>query len=285
VRRLAVAVAACCLVAVAPAAAARSLLHVGDSLAVGTDPPLRALLPGWSVTTDALKNRPTSAGVAIIDRHTPLPAALVVELGTNDSPDASGVFAGQVRHVLSLAGPKRCVVWVNIHRPPYNGVSYAGFNRALDQAAASSDNLAVVDWNGMVESGRATVAADDVHATPDGYRARAAAIAQALSGCSSRKVGGRAPGGSHTLAAPKAKAKPKPPRAPAKKRARKHRPKPKPIKVYTPQLGVAEPEIARAAPAAQGSADGTGTGTYFLIGFGVVALLGAGGYALRRRLR
>jgi hypothetical protein len=243
------------------------------------------MLPGWSVTTDALKNRPTATGVAIIDRHTPLPAALVVELGTNDSPDASGTFASQVRHVLSLAGPERCVVWVNIHRPPYNGVSYAGFNRALDQAAASSDNLAVVDWNGMVESGRATVAADDVHATPDGYRARAAAIAQALSGCSSRKVGGGAAGGSHTLAAPKAKAKPNPPRAPAKKRARKHRPKPKPIKVYTPQLGVAEPEIARAAPAAQGSADGTSTGTYFLIGFGLVALLGAGGYALRRRLR
>jgi MYXO-CTERM domain-containing protein len=281
VRRLAVAVAACCLVAVAPAAAARSLLHVGDSLAVGTDPPLRALLPGWSVTTDALKNRPTATGVAIIDRHTPLPAALVVELGTNDSPDASGTFAGQVRHVLSLAGPERCVVWVNIHRPPYNGVSYAGFNRALDQAASSSGNLAVVDWDGMVESGRATVAADDVHATPEGYRARAAAIAQALGGCSSRKVGGGPTSGSHTLSVPKPKPRPK--TKPKRQAKPKTKTKPKPIKVYTPKPGAAEPETVAKAAAAHSSADGTSTGTYFLIGFGLVALLGAGGYALHRR--
>ncbi|TML05184.1 MAG: hypothetical protein E6G41_10495, partial [Actinobacteria bacterium] len=79
--------AATCLAAAPPAAAAPSLLHVGDSLAVGSDPPLRQLLPGWSVTTDALKNRPTAAGVAIIDSRPSLPGALVVELGTNDSPD------------------------------------------------------------------------------------------------------------------------------------------------------------------------------------------------------
>src|SRR5439155_10357540 len=194
-RRIAL-VAAMTLACAAPAAAAPSLLHVGDSLAVGSDPPLRQLLPGWSVTTDALKNRPTAAGVAIIDRAPSLPQALVVELGTNDSPDQSARFAGYVRHVLQVAGPNRCVVWVNIHRPPYNGVPYAGFNRALDQIAATSSNLAVVDWNGMVNSGQAPVAGDGVHATPDGYRARAAAIARALEGCSSQ----RSSGGSHTIA-------------------------------------------------------------------------------------
>ena len=163
----------------------------------GSDPPLRALLPGWSVTTDALKSRPTSVGVAIIDRQPSLPGSLVVELGTNDSPDQTARFAGYVRHVLQVAGPNRCVVWVNIHRPPYNGVSYAGFNRALDQIAATSPNLAVVDWNGMVKSGQAQVAGDGVHATPAGYqRARGGdrAGARGLLVASSRASG------SHTIA-------------------------------------------------------------------------------------
>ena len=55
VGRLAAVIVATCLVAAAPAGAAPSLLHVGDSLAVGSDPPLRQLLPGWSITADALK--------------------------------------------------------------------------------------------------------------------------------------------------------------------------------------------------------------------------------------
>jgi hypothetical protein len=269
VRRLAAAIAATCLAAAAPAAAAPSLLHVGDSLAIGSDPPLRALLPGWSITTDALKSQPTAAGIAIIDRRPSLPGALVVELGTNDSPDATATFAGQVRHVLALAGPKRCVVWVNIRRPPFNGVSYAGFNRALDQIAASSPNLAVVDWNSMVDAGQAQVAGDGVHATPDGYRARAAAIAQALQGCSTPQGSGT----SHTI-------------APAKKRRHaavprpRTKPKPKPIKVYTP--ATTAPAVT---PAASHPPGGSGSGIYFLIaGLGAVALGGAG-YALARRRR
>lgn len=266
-RRLAAVIAATFLAAAAPAAAAPSLLHVGDSLAVGSDPPLRALLPGWSVTTDALKSRPTSVGVAIIDRRPSLPGSLVVELGTNDSPDQSARFAGYVRHVLALAGPKRCVVWVNIHRPPYNGVSYAGFNRVLDQIAGASSNLAVVDWNGMVNSGQAQVAGDGVHSTPDGYRARAAAIAQALEGCSSQQSGS----GSHTItpakkrhraAAPQARAKSKP--APAVK--------PKAIKVYTPQTAAATTPAGQAA--SKSSDGGTSPWLYVLLGGGLVVVLG-----------
>src|SRR5436189_6295955 len=105
VRRFAAVIAATCLAAAAPAAAAPSLLHGCDSLAQGSDPPLRQLLPGWSITTDALTSRPTAAGVAIIDRQSSLPDSLVVELGTNDSPDQPAQFAGYVRHVLEVAGP------------------------------------------------------------------------------------------------------------------------------------------------------------------------------------
>jgi hypothetical protein len=280
VRPLALAVAAAVLViAAAPAAAAPSLLHVGDSLAVGSDPPLRTLLPGWSVTTDALENRPTAAGVAIIEGQPRLPDALVVELGTNDSPDAPERFAGYVRHVLELAGPKRCVVWPNIHRPPFNDVSYDALNRALDQIAATSPNLAVVDWNGMVASGQAGVEDDDVHATPDGYRARAAAIAQALEGCTSQQ----ATRGSHTIPAAKKRhtAGPKPRAKPKRKAAAK----PKPIKVYTPKPTASAPTPK---PAASHSS-GTSAWVYVLLGVGLAVILGLAwrwrGWLRNRNLR
>jgi len=246
-----------------PAAAAPSLLHVGDSLAVGSDPPLRQLLPGWSITTDALKSRPTSAGVAIIDRQPSLPSRLVVELGTNDSPDQSAQFAGYVRHVLALAGSNRCVVWVNIHRPPYNGISYAGYNRALDQIAATSANLAVVDWNGMVNSNGSLVGGDGVHATPDGYQARAAAIAQALAGCNSSRSSA---GGSHTIRpAPHKHArttpKPKPVPKPAATTS-------KPIKVYTPTT---KTKVTAAPTAAHDS--GSGSPAPWIVGGALLVLI------------
>jgi hypothetical protein len=259
----------------APAAAAPSVLHVGDSLAVGSDQPLRQLLPAWAITADVLKNRTTAVGVAIIDREPSLPGALVVELGTNDSPDQSAQFAAYVRHVLQLAGPDRCVVWVNIHRPPYNGVSYAGFNRALDQIAATSNNLAVVDWNGMVNSGHAQVAGDGVHATPAGYEARATAIAHALQGCSAQ----RSSGASHTIAPAKKRkhaATPKPSATPKPKPAAK----PKAIKVYTPEprLGTSEPEIVRSS-----SKNGGGSAWPFILGGLALVALAGGGYILARR--
>jgi hypothetical protein len=171
-----------------------------------------------------------------------------------------------VRHVLALAGPKRCVVWVNIHRPPYNGVSWAGFNRALDQIAATAPNLAVVDWNGMVNSGQAQVAPDGVHSTPGGYRARAAAIAQALQGCSTQRASaGGATGGSHTIKpAPhkhaSATKKPKPAPKPAA-------PKPNPIKVYTPTT-----TAAAAAPAAAHD-PGSASSAPWIVGGALLALI------------
>jgi hypothetical protein len=261
------------LLLAAPAAAAPSLLHVGDSLAVGSDPPLRALLPGWSIRADALKNRPTATGVAIIDRQPSLPDSLVVELGTNDSPDQPDRFAGYVRHVLQLAGPSRCVVWVNIHRPPFNGVPYTGFNRALDQIAATSSNLAVVDWNGMVNSGRAEVAADDVHATPAGYQVRAEAIAQALQGCSAQQSAG----GSHTIAPGKRK---------HHKAAAKPPPKPKPAAKPNPdQIDVYIPPVARRRRTAARGSDASGSSTPWLLGGAAAVLLAGAAYALARRRR
>jgi lysophospholipase L1-like esterase len=161
----------------------RRALVVGDSLAVGVEPYLGEDLPGWRITTSAAISRPLSDGVAEITRTSRLPPVIVVSLGTNDDPSAVSSFSAGVESVLRAAGPSGCVVWPNIVRPPYNGVSYAGYNRALARLAAAQPNLIVVDWAGIAASDPGMIAPDGVHATSSGYRARAQAIAQAVLSC------------------------------------------------------------------------------------------------------
>lgn len=167
---------------------------VGDSLAVGTEAPLSRLLPGRRIRTSAYTGRHTDDGVSEITSDGNLPPVLVVSLGTNDDPSATSTFAGQVESVLQAAGPGRCVVWANIVRPPYGGVSYSGYNRVLARLAATNPNLIVVDWVGLVRQNPGILAPDGVHATPTGYEARAQAIAAAVSSCGTGTTyGGGAP--------------------------------------------------------------------------------------------
>src|SRR5215203_2629451 len=166
----------------APARSGRAFV-VGDSLAEGTEAPLAELLAGWRIRTSAYTGRPTADGVSEITAAGNLPPVLVVSLGTNDDPSATSTFQGQVEAVLAAAGPGRCVIWPNIVRPPYNGVSYTGYNRVLARIAAANPNLIVVDWVGIVRRDPGLLAPDGVHGTPSGYGTRAQAIAAAISGC------------------------------------------------------------------------------------------------------
>lgn len=158
-------------------------LVVGDSLAEGTEAPLAQLLPGWRIRTSAYTGRPTADGVSEITAAGSLPPVLVVSLGTNDDPSATSTFQSEVESVLQAAGPGRCVIWANIVRPPYGGVSYSGYNRVLAQQAAANPNLRLVDWVGIVRRDPGLLAPDAVHATPSGYEARAQAIAAAITTC------------------------------------------------------------------------------------------------------
>ena len=176
------------------APSAGRLLVVGDSLAVGTEAPLARLLPGWRITTSAFTGRHTDDGVAEITGRGGLPDVIVVSLGTNDDPSATDTFAGEVGSVLDAAGPSRCVIWANIVRPPYSGVSYAGYNRVLERLSLTRPNLIVVDWSGMVRSQPGLLASDGVHATPRGYGVRAQAIASAIAGCGAGGYGGASGG-------------------------------------------------------------------------------------------
>lgn len=154
---------------------------VGDSLNVGVEPYLRELLRGWIFHVDDEVGRPTATG---LDQLRAAGAALspyvVVSLGTNDPSSAVDAFRGDVEAALRIAGPARCVVWATIHR---DGDAYGGFDRVLHDEAARNRNLRVVEWAAMVRAHPDWLAPDGIHASPQGYRARAVAVAVALQGC------------------------------------------------------------------------------------------------------
>jgi lysophospholipase L1-like esterase len=177
---------ACALVASSPVSAAgnRTVLSYGDSLSVGTDLFLDGLLRGWSVRSEAVLSRHASdVPRALRAFGASLPSVIVVSAGTNDDPGRVSGFARVVREALAVAGPRRCVVWATIVRPPYQGVSYDGYNRALVAIAHTHANLRVLDWAAMARDHPSWFGRDGVHPTMNGYRARAAATARLVQRC------------------------------------------------------------------------------------------------------
>jgi lysophospholipase L1-like esterase len=168
-----------------PASAAeRSLLVNGDSLAEGTRPYVPRELPGWRVTQSTSVSRHAYEGDDVMRRQGgPLPRVIHVSLGTNDDPGDVDGFRDAIADVMKLAGRSRCVVWANIVRPPYRGVSYRGYNRALAEESSQRDNLRVLNWVRMVRRHPEWLARDGVHVSASGYRARAEAVALAVRGC------------------------------------------------------------------------------------------------------
>jgi flavin-binding protein dodecin len=180
-------VALLCLIAATPASAAslsRRLLVNGDSLAVGTRPYIGHALSGWRVTHSVAVSRHASEGAAVMRSYgRALPRVIHVSLGTNDDPRQVSSFRAAIRAVMNAAGPRRCVVWTNIVRPPVAGTSYAGYNDALAREARARDNLRMVDWARIVRENRGWLADDGVHVSAEGYRARARAVARAVRRC------------------------------------------------------------------------------------------------------
>ncbi len=182
-RALAVLVAG--LVLAPPATAAeRRLLVNGDSLAEGTRPYIPVDLPRWRVKQSTSVSRHAYEGDDVMRRlGSRLPRVLHVSLGTNDAPGDVDGFRDAIADVMKVAGGSRCVVWANIVRPPYRGVSYRGLNRALAEESDSRDNLRVLNWVRMVRRHPEWLADDGVHVSTAGYRARSRAVARAVRGC------------------------------------------------------------------------------------------------------
>jgi GDSL-like Lipase/Acylhydrolase family len=166
----------------APTPAARGTVTlVGDSLNVGIEPYIGRALPGWKVVTNDRVGRATPEGIAELEAgRATLSNYVVVSLGTNDPPTAVTDFRRDVRRVLALIGPNRCIVWATIWR---DGAPSAAFNEVLREAAAANQRLQLVGWAEMVERHPELLAADGLHGNEDGYRERAGAVAAAARGC------------------------------------------------------------------------------------------------------
>jgi lysophospholipase L1-like esterase len=182
-RALALVVAA---LSVAPPASAaeQSLLVDGDSLAEGTRPYIPMELPGWRVRQSTSVSRHAAEGDDVMRRYGErLPRVIHVSLGTNDDPGDVDGFREAIADVMKVAGSRRCVVWANIVRPPYRGVSYRGYNRALADESSGRVNLRVLNWVRIVRRHPNWLADDGVHVSADGYGARARAVARAVRRC------------------------------------------------------------------------------------------------------
>ena len=168
-----------------PAAAAeKSLLVDGDSLAEGTRPYIPRELPDWRVTQSTSVSRHAYEGDDVMRRYgSRLPRVIHVSLGTNDDPGDLDGFRRAIADVMRVAGRSRCVVWANIVRPPYRGVSYRGYNRVLAEESSRRDNLHVLNWVRMVREHPEWLADDGVHVSVAGYRARARATSRAVGRC------------------------------------------------------------------------------------------------------
>jgi len=181
---LVVAALAATVLAASAGSGSRTVFVDGDSLALGTTLFLSKYLPGWTVRRSVSVSRHAYGGVAPIKARGPaLERVVIVDLGTNDDPSQVSVFTRSVRQVVKAAGSSRCVIWPTVNRPPYHGISWAGFNRALRSLARTYDNLHVFDWAAMARAHPQRFGADAVHPTFAGYRARAAGLARLVKAC------------------------------------------------------------------------------------------------------
>jgi lysophospholipase L1-like esterase len=163
-----------------------SLVVIGDSLSVGTAPILPTLLPGWQVQTDGLGGRPLAEGMRIL-AGAALPTdgstVLAFSLFTNDDPSQTQQLEAAVRASLDRAGPRGCVIWATVVRPPINGVPYDGANAVLRALTGSEKRLRLVDWAQLIATQPALIGPDGIHPTPQGYQVRAQMYADAARSC------------------------------------------------------------------------------------------------------
>jgi lysophospholipase L1-like esterase len=162
----------------------RTLLVVGDSLAVGTQPYVARFLRGWRVRQRVAISTQVSEAPGILRSYgRRLPRVIFVNLGTNGDPRATGTFLSAVRRTMKVAGPRRCVVWSTIVRPPVAGASYQRLNRVLAKQARKRRNLIMFRWVRMARRHPSWFGPDRVHVTGTGYRIRARAMARRIRRC------------------------------------------------------------------------------------------------------
>jgi lysophospholipase L1-like esterase len=152
----------------------------GDSIMVGSLQALRYYFPG--IRIDAKSNRRWSDGLAEVKaRGAANRRAVVLAFGTN-----AGVDADRVEDVLSVLGPNRMVVLVNV-MGPFSRID--GDNAALALVASRHPNVVVADWADAVRAHPDQVQSDRVHPTLTGAHLFSKTVRQALADLSERSTG------------------------------------------------------------------------------------------------
>jgi lysophospholipase L1-like esterase len=159
------------------------VLVVGDSLEVGTGPYLQRELAGSAVTVDASTGRPSREGLRVLARRLrPEHRVVVFDLGVNDDPAQPGALAADLAAARRLTG-RRCLVVATYQRPPLNGVTVAGLNRAVESFAAGAPGVQLVDWQGAVKGDPGLLNPDHLHPKPAGYALRGRLVAEGVRAC------------------------------------------------------------------------------------------------------
>jgi lysophospholipase L1-like esterase len=188
-RRGAAVVAATLLAVLAPNASA-AVLVVGDSLGVGTDGPLRAALPEADIQSDSLNGRSSPEGVSVLSELLgPDHDTVVFDLGTNDGNAAVATTAGSLAAARQLTAG-RCLIVATLNRPPLAGIPIAAQNAMIRRFAATTPNVALVEWNDAAAGASGVLQADGVHPTGAGYAYRGALFADAIRNCLTGGGGG-----------------------------------------------------------------------------------------------
>jgi hypothetical protein len=164
----------------------RTMVVIGDSLAVGMRPWLAATLPGWQVSIDGRTGRPLAEGMSVLAATTlsaPSKTALAISLFTNDDPTQTSRLQAAIDQTLRRAGSGGCVIWATIARPAVGGVTYKAANALLQRRADADPRLQIVPWAQYTAANPGVLAADGVHPGAAGYRERALMYAQAAQRC------------------------------------------------------------------------------------------------------
>jgi lysophospholipase L1-like esterase len=179
--------------------ASASVLVVGDSLGVGTEPSLRAALPTLAIDADSRNGRTSPEGLAALrEQLRPQHETVVFDLGTNDGPTAVGLTAGSLVAARELAAG-RCLVVATLNHPPRAGVSIDAQNASIRRFVAEAPGAALVDWHAAAHATRGALRPDGVHATSAGYALRGQLFAEAVQSC---LTGGLSGGAGRSTAAP-----------------------------------------------------------------------------------
>jgi hypothetical protein len=172
----------------------RRLFVYGDSMARGSAPFVPSALPNWRVKQDVEADRhaPTAPG-GLSRRGERLSPIIHLSLGTVDDPTRLPQFRRSIRRSMRVAGPRRCVVWLNIYRPSKLGEpGWTRLNGVLAEEELRRDNLVVMDWFSIVVQHPEWLSkVDATHVDERGYRRRAEAVADGARECRRRLELGR----------------------------------------------------------------------------------------------